>query len=117
MMLMKRQGDVLFIFKGVDAKVPADFRKRNSGVIAEGELTGHSHHVKGWTPDCGVTVLDAPAGTEVPMGAEAPDMYLTAETDVEVGHQEHGTIELEPGVWQVRRQRQYEPEGNRQVRD
>jgi hypothetical protein len=118
-MVIKRQGDVLFIMVEKD-KVPKGLKPRKSGVIAEGELTGHAHRVKNYQPDGGVTLLEAPDTATIQPGAEAPDMFLSVDTDheVEIVHEEHGTITLEPNSsWVVRRQRQYEPEGNRRVQD
>lgn len=62
--------------------------KLNHNVLAEGEVTGHSHRATGedvslWNGSEGVIVLDAPLGSTVV-------------------HEEHGPITLPPGRY-VRR--------------
>jgi hypothetical protein len=73
-------------------------------VLAYGEVTGHAHVVEGTT----VEFFTDPA-TET-------DFFRVDEL-CEVTHEEHTKIELEPGVYQVIRQREYTPEGWMQVAD
>src|SRR2546421_246166 len=99
--MLWRQGDV-FIAR-VPA-LPADARPRPHCVLAEGEVTGHSHRVK----EAGVARLYAAAGS----------LYLevTAERAT-VCHEEHGSITLQRGTYRVWQQREYSPEAIRTVRD
>lgn len=93
-----RQGDVLFV---KIAELPEEtLVQRKSHVIVEGESTGHAHRLT-----IGM-ILDGSTGT-----------YLKADQETQVVHEEHNTIKLEPGYWEVIRQREYHPEGIRQVMD
>jgi hypothetical protein len=96
--MQHRQGDVLFIKV---AELPeVTFVQRKTNVIVEGESTGHAHRLTIGT------ILEGRAG-----------LYLKADQPTEVVHEEHHTIKLEPGYWQIIRQREYAPEGIRQVMD
>lgn len=98
---LARQGDILFI--RVDA-LPAGLKEANDKIIAHGEVTGHSHKVEDGSD---VAVLDSETGTK----------YIDAKNDFRIVHDEHGPIAFEKGIYMVRRQREYEPEGARQVAD
>jgi len=104
-----RQGDVLI---ERIAALPKSLQKipRENGrvVLAHGEVTGHAHAIadkhcdhyspKG-LPDAGVTFLEV------------------AEAMAALKHEEHATIELEPGIYKITRQREYSPEEIRRVAD
>jgi hypothetical protein len=95
---MHRQGDVLFV--KVDA-LPEALTEWKNNVLVEGEVTGHAHRLqegKIW---------------ETPQGL----LFLAAVTGSQIVHEEHNTINLEPGYWQVIRQREYSPEAIRWVTD
>ena len=102
-----RQGDVLLV--PVD-RVPDDALVVELGsriVLAEGEATGHAHAVVGER----VELVEADDGTlYVEVVGAAP---------AELVHEEHDTIPLLPGAFEVRRQREYEPlaGGDRWVSD
>jgi hypothetical protein len=101
-----RQGDVLFVPIG---SIPQDAKKRDphkttSAVLVEGEATGHHHSV---------ATLEE---TEVLECGEG--LYLRVSGDsVSIVHQEHAPITLPTGNFEVRRQREYQPEGIRNVFD
>lgn len=110
---MAAQGDVLF--RRVDA-LPEDATespKRASHVVAHSE-TGH-HHVASGPKICHFTTSD-------PMTC-----YLTVEGSIAVDHMRsydtHAPLNLlgagggKQTIWQVRRQREYTPEGWRMVED
>lgn len=85
-----RQGDVLL---HPIAKIPGGavlVRPKDRIVLAEGEATGHAHTIEA-TPDVEVYERD---GT----------MYLRVLEPVPLRHQEHSTIEVAPGIYEVRRQ-------------
>lgn len=88
-----RQGDVLIMRV---SKLPKDAKpaKRDSGkiVLAYGEVTGHSH-----------AIADKSAKSFLC----GNDLYLQLESEVEVTHQEHGTVILEPGTHRVFHQVEY----------
>jgi hypothetical protein len=103
-----RQGDVLI--ERVDS-VPTGAQKQVRSrriVLAEGEATGHSHTLEFGTID------DDPAdwwkvGTDEKIVRVGPG--------ARVSHQEHATIPLPPGIYRVRRQREYTPQEVRNVAD
>jgi predicted amidohydrolase len=98
-----RQGDVLLI--PVD-NVPADAkRKRRTKrgiVLAEGEATGHAH------------VVTEPSATEYHLKGRR---YLLAAEGVTIQHDEHDTLTLDPGAWEIIGQYEYAPEAIRRVAD
>ena len=98
---MWRQGDVLISV--VDA-IPPGATKRSNCVLAEGELTGHSHRI------------DHPGVAELlDCGGR---LYLRVlANDAKVVHQEHGPITLPHGLYTVWRQREYAPHSIRPVKD
>ncbi len=98
-----RQGDVLF--KRI-AAVPTNGaqKKRDNGVIAYGEVTGHTH---------AVADLEAAEVLEIGEG-----LYVrVGEDGVSIQHQEHGPIELPAGDYEITIQREYTPEAIRSVVD
>lgn len=108
--MMYRHGDLLIIM----AAVPADARKqrRRNGrlVLAEGEVTGHAHAIL----DPGADLYDLiPAGDV----DEMRQRFLRVTAEVALTHEEHATIMLPPGEYEVRRQREYTPERVRWVAD
>jgi hypothetical protein len=97
-LMMHRQGDVLFVKV---ADLPPAVVEHKSDVLVEGEATGHAHrltegHV--WQTHEGVLYLRAVAGSKIV-------------------HEEHAALSLEPGYWQVIRQREYSPQVIRWVED
>lgn len=97
-MKILRQGDVLLV---PVKRIPplAKLVKRTGDVIlALGEVTGHAHRIK----TDGVTVHEH-EGTRF---VRIPK----AKTPARLSHEEHGAIEIEPGEYEVRIQRQYAPE-------
>ena len=97
-----RQGDVFLI--PVCEIVEGAERQHRHGVLAEGEVTGHSHRFA--VPD-GADVFKVGDGLFV-------DVLVD---DAELVHQEHGTIRLPRGPYQVRIQREYTPKGIQRVVD
>ena len=99
--MLWRQGD---IFVASVAAVPKGAAPREHCVLAEGEVTGHSHRV-----------ADPRAAR---LFADAASLYLEVLADTAtVVHQEHGPITLPRGTYRVWRQREYSPEAIRIVRD
>jgi hypothetical protein len=100
-MELYRHGDLLV--KSVES-VPSDARQLHHLVLAQGELTGHSHRI---AERDAATLFESPAGLFVIVTAEKASLV----------HQEHGPIELPKGTYQVWRQREYTPAEIRTVRD
>ena len=101
-MKMCRQGDLLF--KAVKV-IPKGGKKRVSGYILEGEVTGHIHRV---------AELEAAEVLEV---GEELFLSVTADGGVSIVHEDHKTLELPPGNYEIVRQREYSPEEIRNVVD
>ena len=103
---MFRQGDIALI--PVD-DVPAGLKKvpREKGrmVLAHGEVTGHAHVIEG---DAVFLAEDL---------AEMEGRFLKVEQECSLVHDEHSTIQVPPGSYEVRRQREYAPEAPLWVAD
>jgi hypothetical protein len=102
---MWRQGDV---FVSAIESFPAEVGNRPlaHGVLVHGELTGHTHR------------LDDPRTAQLFAGRALGELFL----DVPAGgtrivHEEHGAIDLPPGLYRVWRQREYTPKEIRIVCD
>ena len=108
---MYRQGDVLLVKV---AEVPAHAvrvaqRPDHRVILAEGEATGHHHAV---TCDRATLLVE-----EAEAIAAKRWLQIDGNEPVALTHQEHATILLEPGVYEVRRQREYHPSEIRRVAD
>lgn len=99
--LLYRQGDVLI--RRI-AALPTKLTPRKSGILVEGEVTGHAHRVE---------TLEATEVYEV-----GPSLYLrVGEEGVRIVHEEHAPITLPPGNYEVFRQVEYSPAELRNVAD
>ena len=97
-----RQGDVLI--ERIDSAPQGKRTVRASGILAEGEKTGHAHRI--------AAVADA----ELYECGEG--LYISvSERGVSIVHDEHPTIELPPGNYRVIGQYEYHPEAIRNVTD
>lgn len=103
--LIVRQGDVLIRrIATMPAKLTPLAPEHGRLILARGEATGHHHSIPA---SAGTLNLD-----------EGGTMYLTIDQLTSVDHQEHASIPLEPGVYQVVRQREYAgPERTQYVGD
>lgn len=100
-MALYRHGDVLV--ETIKA-IPGDVRRLHHLVLAEGELTGHSHRV-----------LERDAAV---LHQSNHGRYLSVTADsATLVHQEHGPISLPHGFYRVWQQREYTPRDIRTVRD
>ena len=96
-----RHGDVLVA--QVDA-IPPDAAPRTHLVLAEGEMTGHSHRIA------------EPGSAE--LYQVGPTLFLRVKAPAAtLIHQEHGPITLPQGEYRVWRQREYSPREIRIVSD
>lgn len=102
-MKMYRQGDVLFVERACRPAGESVIRK--NGQILEGESTGHVHRL---APGCLAT-------------AEVYEidgkLFVSSEKGISIVHEEHHTLELPAGNYEVVRQREYSPEEIRNVQD
>lgn len=96
---MFRQGDVLVV--GVDslpARVSPVAREEGRIVLAHGEVTGHAHAI--WSERVAFFRED---------GSGRGFIQVSGGEPVALTHEEHHTISLDPGTYEVVRQREYEP--------
>jgi hypothetical protein len=102
-----RQGDVLFRRL---RRLPTGKRtKRENGIIAFGEVTGHSHSL---------AVEDRDVGEVLEMGARLfVHVRRSDRGGVSVVHDEHAPVTLPAGNFEVIIQREYTPEKIRPVAD
>ena len=99
-----RQGDVLF--REV-SQIPDGGKKRASGHIIEGEVTGHIHRV------ADPQLVEA----EVLEVGEKLFVSVSQEGGISIIHEEHNPIVLPPGNYEVIRQREYSPQEIHNVAD
>lgn len=104
------QGDVLFRrIKEIPPGLTEKPREKHGIVVAHSE-TGHHHII----PDAAVAHFMDTKGNGL-------ISYLRVDTSADVVHlrpfDTHETIRLGAGAWEVRRQREYTPEGWRRVED
>jgi hypothetical protein len=92
---MYRQGDVFIRAAEVPRKATEVPRDGGRLVLAYGEVTGHAH------------VVDAPPEEATLLTDEQERRFLRLVTAAPLVHEEHGTITLPPGTYEVRRQREY----------
>lgn len=107
-----RQGDVILV--RVDEDVPpGTTRERENGrvILAHGEVTGHAHAIVDERAELVEPQLVTREG--------AAELYLLVHgtEPVTLTHEEHATIAVPPGAYEVRRQREYSPQEIRQVAD
>lgn len=123
-----RQGDVLLVRVGGDMR---DIRTLLKGmqlrevpdngariVLALGEATGHAHAVQllpvithaGVQPGMEVA---APGKKTAVLWDSGAERFLQVLQKTTLRHEEHAAIDLEPAVYRVVRQREYDPEVQR----
>lgn len=100
-MALYRHGDLLV--QDIE-EFPAEVRLVNHLVLAEGELTGHSHRIA------------EKEAARLFQSNSALYLHVT-EALATLVHQEHGPIQLPRGRYRVWRQREYSPQEIRVVRD
>lgn len=107
---MYRQGDVLIEpvpwVRGEYNNWMKVEKNRKGIILAEGEATGHHHRVKG----NGVRTIRSGARTG------HGRILLVPKGGATVTHEEHDSIALPPGAYEIKRQREYEPQAQRRER-
>lgn len=99
------QGDVYLIEA---SNVPEDAKKvatkNGRYILAEGEATGHAH-----------AVID----DELEVFERDGILYIKASRPFTIVHEEHAPVIVKAGIWEVDRQREYDPflEETRIIRD
>lgn len=84
--------------------IPADAKRKQNNVIAEGEMTGHYHAASGG----GIALLE-----------RGEELFLDAPNGGEITHQEHNTVTVPPGQYERHIVKEYDPfeEQIRNIRD
>lgn len=104
-----RQGDVLI--RSV-AALPSNVKpeKPDAGrvVLAYGEVTGHAH---------AIDVAEAESFTMADAGGIVRRFLRVFDRGAKLKHEEHKTVEIPPGVFEIVQQREYSPEEIRNVAD
>ena len=98
-----RQGDVLIV--PVSKKKQGTKVKRDNGrvILAYGEVSGHAH-----------AILDK---SVVMTETKDDEVFIDVPDGATLTHEEHGTILLPSGVYEIKRQVEYTPEEIRVVAD
>jgi len=98
------QGDVILIKVDTIPSGKVIARTKRGLVLAEGESTGHAH-----------TISDEGAELYEKDGK----MYLVAEKEVSLNHEEHNTVKIAPGRYEVKIAKEYDhfAEEARRVQD
>ncbi|MDJ0615441.1 MAG: hypothetical protein QNJ63_01635 [Calothrix sp. MO_192.B10] len=96
-----RQGDVILL--PMEQGIATGNKPLSHLTLAEGEVTGHRHRISD-----GQAELYEKDGT-LYLKVLSPTATLT--------HEEHKPLQIPYGIWMVRIQREYEPEGWRYVAD
>lgn len=99
--MLWRQGD---IYISSIPSLPTNLSPQPHCVLAEGEVTGHSHRV------------DQPSNARLYSDGASLFLEVVADSPTVI-HEEHGPIMLGRGTYRVWRQREYSPEAIRVVRD
>lgn len=103
---MFRQGDVLIVPVGAMPNgLKAVPREKGRVVLAHGETTGHAHAIL----DKGTALFRDPKLNKIFM--------RVADAPASLKHEEHGTISIPVGDYEIIRQREYSPERDRYVAD
>ena len=93
-----RQGDVLF--RKVE-RVSDGAKLSEDKILVRGETTGHAHR--------------ASKQLQVFRDQQTQQMFVSGQG--QILHEEHGTLDLDQGTYEVLRQREYNPQANRLVQD
>lgn len=114
-----RHGDILLI-KIDELPRSMKFKTKRGKVILEGEITGHAHRLKGNARILEVAerIANNPNGVwdGKRLLADTPTVepksqvigYALVDAPAELTHEEHSTITIPAGTYEVRRQREYD---------
>jgi hypothetical protein len=105
-MMQIRQGDILLAAIDAPQQQPVMHDRPGPLLLARGEATGHAHMVHGPAVRASWHDGAAPDGAVI----ELPE-------PAQLQHEEHAWVDLEPGWYEVIRQREYTPAAPRMVAD
>ncbi|MBD3331006.1 hypothetical protein GF354_05805 [Candidatus Peregrinibacteria bacterium] len=108
-----QQGDV--ILKKV-SNLPANLKKVNTNILAEGEATGHFHAI--CEKDSFIQKKENVDKFTFYKGDDG-QTYVKIEKELDLLHQEHDKIEIQPSIYKIEIVREYDhfAEEARQVAD
>jgi len=124
-----RPGDILFI--KIDKLPDINLKKKRGNIILKGELSGHAHRLRGNAKILEVAerIANNPYGVwdgqrfvaNSPIRRVEPKSqvigYAVVDAPAELTHEEHPTITIPPGKYEIRRQREYDADYIRFVED
>lgn len=91
--MLLQQGDVLLIkIKKIPDGLKKVSKKQRGYILAEGEATGHAHVIN----------------HDIKCFEKEGIMYLKINMCVPLQHEEHKTISIPAGIWEVRRVQEYD---------
>lgn len=112
-MTMYRQGDVLLVkIDALPKQKMKNVTPKDRIVLAYGEVTGHAHAVY---PE--VTVLNKTPQLKAKLWDAGAERFLQVMEKTALRHEEHADVPLDPGVYRVVRQREWDEEQERYVAD
>ena len=100
---MWRQGDLLIVKK---EELPEGISKSKDNIILRGEATGHSHKLE-----------NGQVFKRMLFARSTIEIWINVGEDGRIIHEEHKTLELPQGTYQVIRQREFNPFENQLVLD
>ncbi len=101
-----QQGDVL-LFRTDD--IPSNAKPRDNGVVAYGEVTGHSHKMKG----------KAKVLVSKKKGKKSEEIFVKVDKASNIEHEEHNSLKIPKGNYKVKivRERNHFTAATSAVRD
>ena len=81
-------------------KIPESATPLSTNIIAEGEVTGHNHKLYGSHQVYGT----CPKNPRV-----IEPTYFQAKEDISLKHQEHNTLKISKGLYEILHEREYNP--------
>ena len=85
-------------------KLPSGTKKINTDILLKGEATGHAHKIINGT----IFISRTTTYSDGTSFFTDRVMYVEAKKGTKLVHDEHGPIDLEPGIYELRRQREYD---------
>jgi hypothetical protein len=106
---MYRQGDVLLVPVELSVRsreLDYVYRDKGEGIIlAAGEATGHHHRIR--TP--GAREYRGPTAVGTPASLRGKRFLTVGKKGAELTHEEHDTIQIPQGTYEIVQQREYAP--------
>ena len=125
-----RPGDILFI--KIDKLPDIKLKRKKGNIILKGELSGHAHRLRGNVKILEVAerianrshqriwdggILKTYAGPITIEPNKQVISYAIVDAPAELTHEEHPTITIPAGLYEIRRQREYDTDYIRFVED